>query len=79
MKYRAKFSYFPLTVVCVDKVDLQKRVINLKGFFKENMIKKSTYRLYKRYVDFNLDKVSTVLTEIDEQNDDKSIFMVSTF
>lgn len=82
MRYRDKFFGYPLSVVCLNEVenkDPQKRSICLKGFFKEKFSENATYRLYKRYIDFNLDKVSTILTEIDEQDDNKSIFMVGTF
>lgn len=82
MKYRDKFFGYPLSVVCLNEVenkDPQKRIIHLKGFFKEKLTENATYRLYRRYIDFNLDKVSTILTEIDEQDDKKSIFMVGTF
>ncbi|CAB4389659.1 unnamed protein product [Rhizophagus irregularis] len=78
MRYRDKFFGYPLSVVCLNEVenkDPQKRIIHLKGFFKEKFTENATYRLYKRYIDFNLDKVSTILTEIDEQDDKKSIFM----
>ncbi len=81
MKYRDKFYGYPLSVVClhgVDNSDPQKRVILLKGTFKKKLSGGSvnTYRLYRRYVDFNLDKVLMMLTEIDERSNDKSVFMV---
>ena len=84
MKYRDKFFGYPLTVLnlnVVDNSDPQKRAIHLKGYFKKNLNKNTTktFRLYRRYVDFNLDKVSNMLTEIDERNDDKSVFMVGIF
>jgi hypothetical protein len=81
MKYRNKFFGYPLTVLClneVDNKDPQKRAIYLKGYYKKNLNENpvTTYRLYRRYLDFNLDKVSNMLTEIDERNNDKSVFMV---
>jgi hypothetical protein len=82
MRYRDKFFGYPLSVVCLNEVDNndpQRRVIYLKGYFKERFTENATYRLYKRYIDFNLDKVSTILTELDEQDENKSIFMVGIF
>ncbi|CAI2164758.1 18981_t:CDS:10 [Funneliformis geosporum] len=80
MKYRNKFFGYPLSVVClydINNSDPQKREIWLKGVFKKKLTGDSVneYRLYKRYLDFNLDKVLTMLTEIDERNDDKSAFL----
>ncbi|RIA89830.1 hypothetical protein C1645_806056 [Glomus cerebriforme] len=78
MKYRDKFFGYPLSVVClneVDNSDPQKRMIHLKGFFKDKFTVNKIYRLYRRYIDFNLDKVSMMLTEIDERDSDKSVFM----
>lgn len=80
MKYRDKYSY-PLSVVCIKEVenqDPQTQIIYLKGSFMEELIENETYRLYKRYFNFNLDKILTILTEIDEQDDNKSIFLVCT-
>ncbi|PKY29828.1 P-loop containing nucleoside triphosphate hydrolase protein [Rhizophagus irregularis] len=77
MKYRDKYSY-PLSVVCIKEVenqDPQTQIIYLKGSFMEELIENETYRLYKRYFNFNLDKILTILTEIDEQDDNKSIFL----
>jgi hypothetical protein len=81
MKYRDKFFGYPLTVVCpneVDNSDPGKRMIHLKGFFKDKLTENTIYRLYRRYLDFNLDKVLMVLSEIDERTD-RSVFMVSIF
>ncbi|CAG8436837.1 10403_t:CDS:10 [Funneliformis mosseae] len=80
MKYRNKFFGYPLSVVClydINNSDPQKREIWLKGVFKKRLTGDSNnvYRLYKRYLDFNLDKVLSMLTEIDERNDDKSVFL----
>jgi hypothetical protein len=84
MKYRDKFFGYPLTVLGlneIDNKDPQKRAILLKGYYKKNLNESPVkiYRLYKRYVDFNLDKVSNMLTEINERNDDKSVFLVGRF
>jgi hypothetical protein len=63
----------------LDKFD--NRTIYLKGYIGKIHLKKNEkYRLYNRYLDPNLDKILTMLTEIDERNDDnKSMIMVSTF
>src|SRR5581483_6676805 len=79
MKYQDNHLGSPLPIVgiCeVDKSDPRKRVIHLKGNFDWNMPVK-TYRLYKRFFDFNLKRVLAMLTEIYERCDNKSVFMVS--
>jgi hypothetical protein len=71
-----------LATVYLDRLDkFDKRTIYLKGYFDKIYLKKNEkYRLYNRYLDSNLDKVLTMLTDMDERNDDnKSMIMVSTF
>ncbi|CAG8650801.1 7680_t:CDS:10, partial [Acaulospora colombiana] len=80
MKYRKEFFKYPLTVLCVQEfVDDNscRRFVDVKGKFmkKVNADGKSTYRLYKRYVDFNLDKVLETLVEIDDREDGRSVFL----
>lgn len=79
MEYRNKNpSVLSLAIVCLEKVE--NRTIYLKGTFKMDLTKITNCRLYKRYFDFNLNKVLTTFAEIDERNDDnKSVSMVSVF
>ena len=81
MKYRDKHFGYPLSVVCLNEVDPQNQTIHLKRIFKEDIAEDTVmmYRLYKWFFDFNLDKVLTTLTEIDERSNNKSVFMVSIF
>ncbi|CAJ0854432.1 13391_t:CDS:2, partial [Entrophospora sp. SA101] len=76
MKYRNTIFGFAFTVVSIHDIDYSnpdKKIINLKGYIKKSLNVGSKYRLYKRYVDFNLDKVLKVLSEIDEC--EESIFL----
>ncbi|CAB4409234.1 unnamed protein product [Rhizophagus irregularis] len=76
MEYRNKTPSVPsLAIVYLDK--FEDRTIYLKGNFNMMDLKKFTkYRLYNRYFDFNLDKVLTTFTEMDERNNDnKSVFV----
>ncbi|PKC66649.1 P-loop containing nucleoside triphosphate hydrolase protein [Rhizophagus irregularis] len=75
MEYRNKNpSVLSLAIVCLEKVE--NRTIYLKGTFKMDLTKITNCRLYKRYFDFNLNKVLTTFAEIDERNDDnKSVSM----
>ncbi|RIB26034.1 hypothetical protein C2G38_2164525 [Gigaspora rosea] len=76
MDYKDKLFGYPLTVLSlssIDNTDPTQRVIQLKGTFKKNINVGTTYRLYKRYIDFNTDKILKMLIEIDEQP--SSIFL----
>ncbi|CAG8504339.1 2545_t:CDS:10 [Diversispora eburnea] len=80
MKFQDKFYGFPLSVlsiVGVNENDPLHRFIHLKGIYKKNMKADSSsiYRLYKRYLDFNLNKVLKMLVEIDEREDERSVFL----
>ncbi|CAB4398827.1 unnamed protein product [Rhizophagus irregularis] len=77
MKYRADYSKSPLLLVDIFKVDdsdLQKKIY-LKGTFSTNLKKEIKYRLYKRYYDYNLDRVMDTLTTMDKRNEHESVFM----
>ena len=82
MKYRDKFPHQKkslskdkkLSVVCIHSSDPQNETINLKGFKRKlTGDKVTTYRLYKRYINFNLNKVITMLGEMDERSDNNSL------
>ncbi|CAG8643149.1 9136_t:CDS:2, partial [Cetraspora pellucida] len=77
MKYKDKLFGYPLLVlslVSIDDNDPTRRVIQLKGkFSNKNINVGSIYRLYKRYIDFNTDKILNMLVEIDEQQ--SSVFL----
>ncbi|GBC07119.1 hypothetical protein RclHR1_07270004 [Rhizophagus clarus] len=63
-----------LAIVCIHEVDNE--TIYLKGYTKNLRIKENEkYRLYDRYLDSNLDKVLTVLAEIDERSDDNQLMV----
>ncbi|CAG8499418.1 25214_t:CDS:10, partial [Cetraspora pellucida] len=74
MKFKDKlFGYYPLPVLALTKVEGNK--IQLKGKFKEKMNSNDniTYRLYKRYIDFNTDRILKMLINIDERS--SSLFL----
>lgn len=81
MKYRNKFpdqdkslQKRGLPVVCIHSSDPPNKTICLKGFKRKLTGKKvTTYRLYKRYINFTLDKVIMMLNEMDERSDNKSL------
>ncbi|CAG8715862.1 20934_t:CDS:10, partial [Dentiscutata erythropus] len=76
MEYKDKQFGYPLNVlslVSIDDTDPAHRVIQLKGTIKKSISVGTTYRLYKRFVDFNTDKILKMLIEIDEQP--SSIFL----
>ena len=77
MVWRNKFVGFPVSVVSlfeIDNRDSQRRAVCLKGRFIGSIGKNlKTYRLYKRYVDFNVEKVTSLMSEIDERPDNKHL------
>lgn len=67
----------PITSVNIHSVDSERSTLILKGYFKPlNPRRDRTYRLYERYIDFNLDKVLSALAEIDKRAGE-SLFLVS--
>lgn len=84
MKFRADHSKSPLLLVDICEIDDRdpqenKPSVYLKGSFAKfgNFSKETKYRLYKRYYDFNLNRVLNTLTKMDERNDNESLFMVN--
>ncbi|CAG8644517.1 16059_t:CDS:2, partial [Dentiscutata heterogama] len=74
MKYKDKFWGYPLSVLALVEVENNPiHKIKLKGKIKKTINVGSTYRLYKRYIDFNTDKILKALIEIDEQS--SSLFL----
>lgn len=74
MKYRNTFYGFPLTVLCIKEVINENFVqfLHVKGIFKlKNSCMSSNYIIYKRYVDFNLDKSLNILLELDKKRENK--------
>ncbi|KAF0444406.1 P-loop containing nucleoside triphosphate hydrolase protein [Gigaspora margarita] len=74
LKCKDKFWGYPLTVLAL--IDVENNSIfkiKLKGIFKKRMNIGATYRLYKRYIDFNSDKILNTLIEIDKQSN--SLFL----
>ncbi|CAG8514639.1 43143_t:CDS:10 [Gigaspora margarita] len=74
MKFKDKFWGYPLSVLAL--IDVENNYmfkITLKGIFKKKMNIGATYRLYKRYIDFNSDKILNTLIKIDEQS--SSLFL----
>ncbi|CAG8439802.1 2567_t:CDS:10 [Acaulospora morrowiae] len=78
MKYRAEFRRYPLTMLCIQEsinTVPSRKFIHVRGKFKKRIDNTSTYRLYRRYIDFNLDKVLKTLIEIDEREYERSVFL----
>ncbi|CAG8510864.1 10605_t:CDS:10, partial [Dentiscutata erythropus] len=84
MEYKNKFSDCPLPVLALIKVDNNSKgiTIHLKGKFQKNvngdpkefkLRKDAKYRLYKRYLDFNTDKILKMLIDIYKQ--ENSLFL----
>ncbi|RUP47523.1 hypothetical protein BC936DRAFT_145649 [Jimgerdemannia flammicorona] len=68
--FRKAFRDFPITTVNIHSIDPENQSIILKGYFARlKPRREATYRLYERYIDFNLDKVLDTLVEIDRVAD----------
>ncbi|RUS14846.1 hypothetical protein BC937DRAFT_93240 [Endogone sp. FLAS-F59071] len=68
----------PATSVNIHSIDSERSTLILKGYFKRlHPIRDKPYRLYARYIDFNLDKVLIALAEIDERAGE-SLFLWGT-
>ncbi|RIB13284.1 hypothetical protein C2G38_1747950 [Gigaspora rosea] len=78
MKYKKKFSGCPLPVLALIKVvdNSESIAIHLKGEFQKKrskLQKNAKFRLYKRYLDFNTDKILGMLINIDKQKNSLSL------
>ncbi|KAI9494402.1 hypothetical protein BDB00DRAFT_819010 [Zychaea mexicana] len=58
------------TLVNVDRVSETQFSVALTGYFKDlGLVKGRYYRLYRRYIDFNTDKILEALSQIDSENE----------
>ncbi|KAG2217331.1 hypothetical protein INT45_010780 [Circinella minor] len=68
--YRNKLRVDTVVTANVDRVSDDGLSVALTGFFKPLDLKKNKcYRIYRRFIDFNIDKILDALLQIDQQDE----------